>query len=145
MLTDQQIDDIAEAYREEYGQLCDADDMREFARRCVRAQADAQPVGWRPAFPSHRGDFTRGVPSDATIEHLRTQGVEIEYAYSRPASPAPAAENVRVKELHHALAVARDHMRVMSTWIKFSDPAAYSWSCAVIDRVNAALERGEQQ
>ncbi|QMV33026.1 hypothetical protein 3Fb_00023 [Ralstonia phage Eline] len=105
------------------------------------AQADVRPVGWRPAFPSHRGDFTRGVPSDATVEHLRAQGVEIEYAYSRPAT----SEAARAEELRHALAVARDHMRVMSNWIKFSDPAAYSWSCAVIDRVNAALERGEQQ
>ncbi|QMV32323.1 hypothetical protein T2_00006 [Ralstonia phage Elie] len=141
MLTDRQIDDIAEAYREEYGQLCDADDMREFARRCVRAQADAQPVGWRPAFPFHRGDFTRGVPSDATIEHLRAQGVEIEYAYSRPV----ASEAARAEELRHALSIARDHMRIMANWIKFSDPAAHRWSCEVIDRVNTVLEQGESK
>ncbi|WWQ12974.1 hypothetical protein PQ43W_28 [Ralstonia phage PQ43W] len=105
------------------------------------AQADVRPVGWRPAFPFYRGDFTRGVPSDATVEHLRAQGVEIEYAYSRPA----ASEVARTEELRHALAVARDHMRVMSNWIKFHDPAAYSWSCAVIDRVNTVLEQGEPQ
>ncbi|WVS23944.1 hypothetical protein QkW1_21 [Ralstonia phage QkW1] len=50
-----------------------------------------------------------------------------------------------VKELRHALSVARDHMRVMANWIKFSDPAAYSWSCNAITIVNAVLERGEPQ
>lgn len=47
------------------------------------------------------------------------------------------------KELRHALFVARDHMRVMANWVKFSDPAAYSWSCNAITIVNAVLERGE--
>ncbi|QMV32672.1 hypothetical protein F1_00046 [Ralstonia phage Heva] len=69
------------------------------------AQADVRPVGWRPAFPSHRGDFTRGVPSDATVEHLRAQGVEIEYAYSRPAT----SEAARAEELRHALSIAIRH------------------------------------
>lgn len=48
-----------------------------------------------------------------------------------------------VKELRHALAVARDQMRVMANWVKFSDPAAYSWSCNAITIVNAVLERGK--
>lgn len=47
------------------------------------------------------------------------------------------------KELRHALFVARDRMRVMANWVKFSDPAAYSWSCNAITIVNAVLERGE--
>lgn len=49
------------------------------------------------------------------------------------------------KELRHALFVARDHMRVMANWVKFSDPAAYSWSCNAITIVNAVLERGESK
>lgn len=49
------------------------------------------------------------------------------------------------KELRHALFVARDQMRVMANWVKFSDPAAYSWSCNAITIVNAVLERGESK
>lgn len=57
----------------------------------------------------------------------------------------PTSDAKRAEELRHALSVARDQMRVMANWVKFSDPAAYSWSCNAITIVNAVLERGEPQ
>lgn len=47
MITDAQIDAIAAAHEAKYGQLCDADDLRMFARACVDAAlipVQAQPV-----------------------------------------------------------------------------------------------------
>lgn len=77
---------------------------------------------------------------------------DIRMACARRASGAwtplyahPSAEIARADELRHALAVARDQMRVMANWVKFSDPAAYSWSCNAITIVNAVLERGESK
>lgn len=59
---------------------------------------------------------------------------------------AHPAEATRAKDLHHTLAVARDHMRVMANWIKRrDDPVAYDWATDAITIVNAVLERGEQQ
>lgn len=57
-LSDEQINAIAESVREDenYGQLCDASDLQEFARRCIaaalRAQADARPVAWAMTYAS---------------------------------------------------------------------------------------------
>lgn len=57
----------------------------------------------------------------------------------------PTSDAKRAEELRHALFVARDQMRVMANWVKFSDPAAYSWSCNAITIVNAVLERGKPE
>lgn len=45
----------------------------------------------------------------------------------------------RIEGLRKALFEARDAMRVMSNWVKKSDPAGHSWSVHMVDRANAAL------
>lgn len=102
----------------------------------------AQPVAW----VRYCSDGTfEGPIMDTDIRMAgarRTSGAWTPL-YSRPAAPALSADTDRANELRHALSIARDHMRVMSNWIKFSDPAAYSWSCNAITIVDAVLERGE--
>lgn len=45
----------------------------------------------------------------------------------------------RIERLRKALFEARDAMRVMSNWVKKSDPAGHSWGVHMVDRANAAL------
>lgn len=46
---------------------------------------------------------------------------------------------VRIERLRKALFESRDAMRVMSNWVKKSDPAGHSWAVRMVDRANAAL------
>ncbi|QMV33308.1 hypothetical protein KMC51_gp49 [Ralstonia phage Gervaise] len=48
-----------------------------------------------------------------------------------------------VKELRHALAIARDQMRFMANWFRHSSPAEHRFAESAITIVNAVLERGE--
>ncbi|CAJ0719412.1 hypothetical protein LMG6871_02846 [Ralstonia edaphis] len=55
-----------------------------------------------------------------------------------PAAPADA----RSEELRKGLFEARDAMRVMSNWVKQSDPAGHSWAVHMVDRANDVLSGG---
>lgn len=46
----------------------------------------------------------------------------------------------RIETLRKALFLARDSMRVMQSWIKLSDPAAYSWACERISDLTGVLK-----
>lgn len=48
----------------------------------------------------------------------------------------------RGEELRRGLFEARDAMRVMSNWVKQSDPAGHSWAVHMIDRANDVLSGG---
>jgi len=51
-----------------------------------------------------------------------------------------AAEPVaRIEQLRKGLFEARDAMRVMSNWVKKSDPAGHSWAVHMVDRANTVL------
>lgn len=54
---------------------------------------------------------------------------------NRCAADAP----VRIEALRKGLFEARDAMRVMSNWVKKSDPAGHSWAVRMMDRASAAL------
>ncbi|MBU9534738.1 hypothetical protein KTE49_30365, partial [Burkholderia multivorans] len=57
------------------------------------------------------------------------------------AAPQPAQDDapVRAEALRKGLFEARDAMRVMSNWVKKSDPAGHSWAVRMVDRANAVL------
>lgn len=48
-------------------------------------------------------------------------------------------EATRIEQLRKALFEARDAMRVMSNWVKKSDPAGHSWAVHMVDRANNVL------
>ncbi|QKW95352.1 hypothetical protein [Ralstonia phage RPZH6] len=54
-----------------------------------------------------------------------------------------AEAEAEVKELRHALAVARDQMRFMANWFRHSSPAEHRFAGNAITSVDAALERGK--
>ncbi|MCW0105004.1 hypothetical protein OIV39_31730, partial [Burkholderia pseudomallei] len=54
-------------------------------------------------------------------------------------SEPETATVARIEQLRKALFESRDAMRVMSNWVKKSDPAGHSWAVRMVDRANAAL------
>ncbi|KVQ85526.1 hypothetical protein WK07_04310 [Burkholderia multivorans] len=69
---------------------------------------------------------------DAALERIPTDAKLIE-----------RLENAAQAEaLRKALFEARDAMRVMSNWVKKSDPAGHSWAVRMVDRANAVLNGG---
>lgn len=54
-------------------------------------------------------------------------------------SEPETATIARIEQLRKALFESRDAMRVMSNWVKKSDPAGHSWAVRMVDRANAAL------
>ncbi|CAJ3454566.1 Uncharacterised protein [Burkholderia pseudomallei] len=59
-------------------------------------------------------------------------------AHSGQSEPETATV-ARIEQLRKALFESRDAMRVMSNWVKKSDPAGHSWAVRMVDRANAAL------
>ncbi|CAJ2900730.1 gp39 [Burkholderia pseudomallei] len=59
-------------------------------------------------------------------------------AHSGQSEPETATV-ARIEKLRKALFESRDAMRVMSNWVKKSDPAGHSWAVRMVDRANAAL------
>lgn len=57
---------------------------------------------------------------------------------AHPGQPETAAA-ARIEQLRKALFESRDAMRVMSNWVKKSDPAGHAWGVHMVDRANAAL------
>lgn len=55
------------------------------------------------------------------------------------AGATKASPDARIEELRKGLFEARDAMRVMSNWVKQSDPAGHSWGVRMVDRANAVL------
>lgn len=53
--------------------------------------------------------------------------------------PAQADAPLRIEALRKGLFEARDAMRVMSNWVKKSDPAGHSWAVRMMDRASAVL------
>ncbi|MBF3650454.1 hypothetical protein ISF86_11970 [Burkholderia pseudomallei] len=54
-------------------------------------------------------------------------------------SEPETATVARIEQLRKALFESRDAMRVMSNWVKKSDPDGHSWAVRMVDRANAAL------
>lgn len=92
------------------------------------------------------GQWTYGVPTWARDHEGRMNDVtamravieELATLITR-ASAATASPDARIEELRKSLFEARDAMRVMSNWVKQSDPAGYSWGVRMVDRANAVL------
>jgi hypothetical protein len=57
------------------------------------------------------------------------------------ATPTPVGDRAlqRIELLRKSLFEARDAMRIMSNWVKKSDPAGFIWAAHMVDRANAAL------
>ncbi|CAJ4434843.1 gp39 [Burkholderia pseudomallei] len=80
---------------------------------------------WRPA----------DVPTNG-VAAIQTRGK----ADTWDGEPEPETATVaRIEQLRKALFESRDAMRVMSNWVKKSDPAGHSWAVRMVDRANAAL------
>lgn len=122
----------------------DAGGSNEFSEICdykvePLIAATPQPVAW----VRYCSDGTFEGPIMDT--DIRMNGAHRTSGAWTPLYAHPSAEIARADELRHALYVARDQMRVMANWVKFSDPAAYSWSCNAITIVNAVLAAPTQQ
>jgi hypothetical protein len=61
----------------------------------------------------------------------------------QPSQPVEDGETssdaARIERLRKGLFEARDAMRVMSNWVKKSDPAGHSWAAQMVDRANDIL------
>lgn len=143
-----------------------ADDQAKRIGAIQQHLASSDPEGHRQAIADHEADqqAETGADEQAAFENMRntmkTNNKPTEaLCMKKPRLDKAEMLEMRItevmtrldeakaeaKELRHALAVARDQMRVMANWVKFSDPAAYSWSCNAITIVNAVLERGESK
>lgn len=128
-----------------------------------RAQAEAQPVAW----VRYCSDGTFDGPimdTDIRMAGARRASGAWTPLYAHPSAEPCRADNVirkprldtaemlemriaeaeaEVKELRHALAVARDQMRFMANWFRHSSPAEHRFAGNAITSVDAALERGK--
>lgn len=116
------------------GPIMDTDIRMAGARRASGA--------WTPLYAHPSAELCR---ADDVILKPRLDTAEMQEMRITEAMTRLDEAKAEVKELRHALSVARDQMRVMANWVKFSDPAAYSWSCNAITIVNAVLERGKSK
>lgn len=92
------------------------------------AQADARE-GLTDLLSAHVLDCSGGGCANAELIHdLRA------LLAAHPGQPEP-----RIERLRKALFESRDAMRVMSNWVKKSDPAGHAWGLHMVDRANAAL------
>lgn len=75
----------------------------------------------------------------ADVEQLLSEMGERLDAFESTPQPAQADAPVRIEALRKGLFEARDAMRVMSNWVKKSDPGGHSWAVRMVDRANAVL------
>ncbi|UAW00974.1 hypothetical protein [Ralstonia phage RPZH3] len=107
------------------GPIMDTDIRMAGARRASGAWT---PLYAHPSAEPCRADNVIRKPRLDTAEMLEMRIAEAE---------------AEVKELRHALAVARDQMRFMANWFRHSSPAEHRFAGNAITSVDAALERGK--
>lgn len=73
------------------------------------------------------------------LNRLKTADWSVILAAHSGQSEPETATVARIEQLRKALFESRDAMRVMSNWVKKSDPAGHSWAVRMVDRANAAL------
>lgn len=79
------------------------------------------------------GHFYAGPHHQASVDNV-LRIVRASLLAAHPGQPEP-----RIERLRKALFESRDAMRVMSNWVKKSDPAGHAWGVHMVDRANAAL------
>ncbi|WWQ12975.1 hypothetical protein PQ43W_29 [Ralstonia phage PQ43W] len=108
-----------------------ADEAIEAFREAFVNSADAAPVAEAASMPG-TGGFTMAC--------FRADEVPVGTPiYAHPAEFAQVELSGRIEALRKGLFEARDAMRVMSNWVKTSDPAGHSWAVHMVDKANAVL------